>query len=140
LTPAAEAVCGLMDMRLISDLGKDEAAQTNAVYGIGANGDPAAGLQRVVATPWFDAVQDLDLFRATNLKRYEGLTDADEYPDRWFWETEQATACVGGRKASGAGPGWTQWRPAARRMTRSNAHDGSARFMTAISFVLRVTG
>lgn len=91
-TPAAVKLCGLMDLRLISDLDEDEMGQARAVYAVGTNGDPDAGLPRVVATPWFATAQDLEVFCTQNLHRYEAIADADQYPDSWFWEGEPEAA------------------------------------------------
>lgn len=87
-TPAAVMVCGLMDFRLISDLEEDERGQPRGVYAVGTNGDPDAGLPRVVATPWFPTVQDLDLFCKQNMDRYQAIAESDAYPENWFWESE----------------------------------------------------
>jgi hypothetical protein len=91
-TPAALEVCSCLDFRLISDLEEDDSGQTRAVYALGIQGDPGAGLARVVGTPWFVSVLGLDLFCAQNLKQYQSLVDEPEYPSEWFWEKSVAHA------------------------------------------------
>lgn len=85
-TPAAVEVCSCLDFRLISDLDEDESGQMRAVYALGTQGDPDAGLARVAGTPWFVSVLDLDLFCAQHLARYQSMVDEPEYPSEWFWE------------------------------------------------------
>lgn len=85
-TPAAVEVCSCLDFRLISDLDEDESGQTRAVYALGTQSDPDAGLARVVGTPWFVSVLDLDLFCAQHLAGYQSMVDEPEYPSEWFWE------------------------------------------------------
>ena len=85
-TPAAMEVCSFMGFRLISDLDEDEAGQLRAVYGLGTVGEPKAGLERVIGTPWFASVLDLEVFCKRNVARYKKVVDEQEYPHTWFWE------------------------------------------------------
>jgi len=89
-TPATLAVCALLDCWLISDLADTTNGRPQGVYAVGTRGDGPAGIARVVASPWFSCVQDLEVFCEENQARYKAASEADDFPDVWFWE-EQVT-------------------------------------------------
>ncbi len=86
--PSILEVMSLLDCSVIQDL--SDVDNGKAVFALGDDAEPAAGMHGFTASPYLNTLAELDQFCAKNLDQYQAIADVldrtNALPDVWFWD------------------------------------------------------
>ena len=95
LFPQSFEVAARLNMQVLGEAQFAEVARiddeidlkfSGMLYWIGDKGDSSVGLSRVDATPMFPTREELETFITDNRAEFDKLAEAEELPQKFFWE------------------------------------------------------